>query len=94
MQDYGSLAVFKITARDQGHYKGPSGAFVTYCNISCFCLFLCMKKVDTKMIIFIAIVLINNFFFRRDYHLFLDFNVSGNFLNLAHFDSSGEGVWP
>ena len=35
MQDSGSLAVFKVTARDQGHYKGPSGAFVTYCNISC-----------------------------------------------------------
>ena len=34
MQDSGSLAVFKGTARDQGHYKGPSGAFVTYCNIS------------------------------------------------------------
>ena len=31
----GSLAVFKVTARDQGHYKGHSGAFVTYCNISC-----------------------------------------------------------
>ena len=39
MQDSGSLAVFKVTARDQGHYKGPSGAFVTYCNISCFFLF-------------------------------------------------------
>ena len=25
MQDSGSLAVFKVTARDQGHYKGPSG---------------------------------------------------------------------
>ena len=36
MQDSGSLAVFKVTARDQGHYKGPSGTFVTYCNISCF----------------------------------------------------------
>ena len=36
MQDSGSLAVFKVTARDQGQYKGPSGAFVTYCNISCF----------------------------------------------------------
>ena len=35
----GSLAVFKVTARDQGHYKGPSGAFVTYCNISCFVFF-------------------------------------------------------
>ena len=34
-QGQGSLAVFKFTARDQGHYKGPSGAFVTYCNISC-----------------------------------------------------------
>ena len=31
-----SLAVFKVTASDQGQYKGPSGAFVTYCNISCF----------------------------------------------------------
>ena len=38
MQDSGSLAVFKITARDQGHYTGPSGAFVTYCNISCLCV--------------------------------------------------------
>ena len=38
MQDSGSLAVFKVTARDQGHCKGPSGAFVTYCNISCFFL--------------------------------------------------------
>ena len=36
VEDSGSLAVFKVTARDQGHYKGPSGAFVTYCNISCF----------------------------------------------------------
>ena len=36
VQDSGSLAVFKVTARDQGHYKGPWGAFVTYCNISCF----------------------------------------------------------
>ena len=32
----GSLAVLKVTARDQGHYKGLLGAFVTYCNISCF----------------------------------------------------------
>ena len=36
VQDSGSLAVFKVTARDQGHYKGPSGAFVTYSYISCF----------------------------------------------------------
>ena len=43
MQDSGSLAVFKVTARDQGHYKGPSGAFVTYCNISCF-LFKCLNS--------------------------------------------------
>ena len=39
MQDSGSLAVFNVTARNQGHhYKGHSGAFVTvraYCNISC-----------------------------------------------------------
>ena len=40
----GSLAVFKVTARDQGHYKGPSGAFVTYCNISCFLMFAILPK--------------------------------------------------
>ena len=39
VQDSGSLAVFKVTARDQGHYKGPLGAFVTYCNISCLFYF-------------------------------------------------------
>ena len=37
-QGQGSLAVFKVTARDQVHYKGHLGAFVTYCNISCFIL--------------------------------------------------------
>ena len=46
MQDSGSLAVFKVTARDQGHYKGPSGAFVTYCNISCFLRYLACHKVN------------------------------------------------
>ena len=40
----GSLAVFKVTARDQGHYKGPSGAFVTYCNISCFFFCVCVAS--------------------------------------------------
>ena len=40
VQDSGSLVVFKVTARDQGHYKGPWGAFVTYCNISCLFVFL------------------------------------------------------
>ena len=35
MQDTGSLAVLKVTARDHGHYKRPLGVFVTYCNISC-----------------------------------------------------------
>ena len=38
--------MFKVTARDQGHYKGPSGAFVTYCNISCFFL---RKVLDCKL---------------------------------------------
>ena len=38
--DSGSLAVFKVTARDHGYYKGPSAAFVTYCNISCFLMVL------------------------------------------------------
>ena len=40
VQDSGSLAEFKVTARDQGHYKGPSGAFVTFCNISCLIYFI------------------------------------------------------
>ena len=55
VQDSGSLAVFKVTARDQGHYKGPSGAFVRYCNIFCFifiyfvfvCIF-CVYKILYK----------------------------------------------
>ena len=44
MEDIGSLAVFKGTARDQGHYKGPSGAFLTYCNISCFIAIIAESK--------------------------------------------------
>ena len=40
VQDSGSLAMFKVTARDQGHYKGPSGAYVTCCNISCLSILL------------------------------------------------------
>ena len=44
VQDSGSLAVFKVTARDQGHFKGPSGAFETYCNISCS--FYLSKKIS------------------------------------------------
>ena len=34
VQDSGSLAVFKVTARDQSQYKGLS-----YCNISCYLCF-------------------------------------------------------
>ena len=41
--------MFKVTARDQGHYKGPSGAFVTYCNISCFILNNSGDIFDAKM---------------------------------------------
>ena len=48
MQDSGSLAVFKVTARDQGHYKGPLGAFVTYCIISCFYFFSLMAGSGTS----------------------------------------------
>ena len=44
VQDSGSLAVFKVTARDHCHDKGPLGAFVTYCNISCFFRFKKKKK--------------------------------------------------
>ena len=43
-QGQGSLAVFKFTARDQGHNKGPSGAFVTYCNISCFGIYFSLRS--------------------------------------------------
>ena len=39
VQDSGSLAVFKVTAMDQGQYKGPSGHF-THCNISFFLILL------------------------------------------------------
>ena len=46
-QGQGFLAVFKVTARDQGHYKGALGAFVTYCNISCF-LMLSMQMISLK----------------------------------------------
>ena len=48
VQYSGSLAVFKVTARDQGHYKGPSGAFVTYCNISCFFSSFFFKLIATQ----------------------------------------------
>ena len=48
MQDSSSLAVFKVTARDQGHYKGPSGAFVTYCNISCLTIEVAFKAIKTS----------------------------------------------
>ena len=51
MQDSGSLAVFKVTARDQGHYKGPLGAFVTYCNIFCL-LFSLTESCGLKSSIF------------------------------------------
>ena len=60
MQDFGFLAVFKVTARDQGHYKGPSGAFVTYCIISClFSFFLSnahnsVPKEDQRKIAIVA----------------------------------------
>ena len=52
-QGQGSLAVFKVTARDQGHYKGPSGAFVTYCNISCSKFYRrnCEFKVGLKSVL-------------------------------------------
>ena len=50
-QGQGSLAVFKVTARNQGHYKGPSGAFVTYCYISCFLsLSLNMLSISIKTV--------------------------------------------
>ena len=45
--------MFKVTARDQGHYKGPSGAFVTYCNISCsFSLRLAHKIWHNNYLVF------------------------------------------
>ena len=44
VQDSGSLAVFKVTPKAQGHYKGPSGAFVTYCNIFVVVVFLSRRR--------------------------------------------------
>ena len=35
VQDSGSMAVFKVTARDQRLVSEAFGAFVTYCTISC-----------------------------------------------------------
>ena len=43
-QGQGFLAVFKVTARDQGHYKGPSGAFVTY-SVTFLVYFYLSKKI-------------------------------------------------
>ena len=37
--------MFKVTARDQGH-KRPSGAFVTYSNISCCCFFFIIIHIN------------------------------------------------
>ena len=48
----GSLAVFKVTARHQGHFKGPSGAFVTYCNISCFLCVPCVQRIFIQNILY------------------------------------------
>ena len=75
MQDSGSLAVFKVKARDQGHYKGPSGAFVTYCNISCFFNFLCCitwKELTTALEVCSCL----NYLGRTD-TIFRDFHVKG-----------------
>ena len=48
LQDSGSMPVFKVTTRVKGQFKGPwlvgGGAFVTYCNISCFFLNLDHKE--------------------------------------------------
>ena len=54
VQDFGSLAVFKVTATDQGQYKGPPEAFVTHCNISrvffffFIILYCCADQVTTN----------------------------------------------
>ena len=37
MQDSGSLAVFKVTARDQGHYKGLRGHLLPTVTFLVFC---------------------------------------------------------
>ena len=47
--------VFKVTAREQGHYKGPSGAFVTYCNISCFYISFFMFAITNNVRPFVSI---------------------------------------
>ena len=45
-QGQGSLAVFKVTARDQGHYKGFRGhllhtvTFLVFCNMNLLSLCL------------------------------------------------------
>ena len=59
MQDSCSLAVFKVTARDQDHYKGPSGAFVTYCNISCLIythVFIVSHSSKSEPFVYVSII--------------------------------------
>ena len=52
MQDSGSLAVFKVTARDQGHYKGPLGHLlhtVTVLVLFGLTIFLGTETVDDHL---------------------------------------------
>ena len=67
-------------------------------KVICFhiSLFVFVKKVDTKIIILSLLFQLSIFFFdaRRDFHVFLDWNINGNFSNLGHFDRSAEGICP
>ena len=60
-----------------------------------FCLFLCMKKVDTKIIFFVASFSINDFF-RRYTRLpcIFGFQQQWKFFETRSFDRSAEGLWP
>ena len=53
VQDSGSLAVFKVTARDQGHYKGPSGGYLLHTVT-----FLVLNKIIGYFSIFLVILVI------------------------------------
>ena len=79
----GCLAVFKVTARDQGHYTGPAGAFVTYCNISCSALYTTLPH---NLIIKDKLVDLIERIFQRECSLYIACNDRHTFLPLMQLE--------
>ena len=68
-QGQGSLAVFKVTARDQGHYEGFRGHLLHTVTFLVFCFFFALKKLDPQFQIMISC----NVWIDLDAFLFEDF---------------------